>query len=372
MKKNSVLNILMLCCVLLISTQAKANNENEEFQSTEKIEKLEKAISSMPKIFGYLQTGLNYTTNDAKSTSSFQAKRLRLLMDGNVASNISFRLQIEAFSGISGTTNGRGQKGLQVMDAFATWKIKPEFQIRAGQFYTPMGFENYNISPATLETVDFSNIVYRIACRNPISYDFVEYGRDLGVMVIGDLLPSGEGFNYLSYDVALTNGSLPMKDDNNTSKDIIGALTVRPIKHLIIKGAFNWGEYANDNGNFQKMNRFVAGAWYNNPQGLTLRSELGKANSSSATKVDETGVYVLAGWRVDKWLPVVRWDMYEDAENKATGNNYNRILAGVTYHVTNNFKLQANYNHKMYTDEAKEALGYDTDHQVQIMALYKF
>ncbi len=372
MKKKIVLSFLMLSFALLFTSPAWANSPSDNSQTDEKIEMLEKKISLMPNLSGYLQTGWNYTSNDEKTTSSFQAKRLRLLMDGNVAPNISFRLQIEAFSGISGTTNGRGQKSLQVMDAFATWKINPQFQIRAGQFYTPMGFENYDISPATLETVDFSNIVYRIACRNPISYDFVEYGRDLGVMVIGHLLPSQEGFNYLSYDIALTNGALPMKDDNNTSKDLIGALTVRPIKHLMIKGAYNWGEYANDNGNFQAMDRYVLGAWYNNPLGLTLRSEFGQIKSSSATKIDETGAYVLLGWRADKWLPVVRWDMYKDAENETTSNNYNRILAGVTYHVTNNFKLQANYNHKMFTDKAKEALGYDSDNQVQIMALYKF
>lgn len=373
MKKNSVLFSLLLSATLLLASQSWASNsDGYSSQVDGKIENLETKVSLMPKISGYLQTGWNYTSNDEKNTSSFQAKRLRLLMDGNVSSNISFRLQIEAFSGISGTTNDRGQKTMQVMDAFATWRIKPQFQVRAGQFFIPIGFENYDISPATLETVDFSNIVYRIACRNPISYNFVDYGRDIGVMVMGDLLPSDEGFNYLSYNAALTNGSLPLTDDNNTSKDLIAALTVRPIKHLMIKGSYNWGEYANENGNFQKMNRFVVGAWYNNPQGLTLRSEFGKYKSSSATKVDETGAYVLAGWRVNKWLPVVRWDMYKDAEYKTTANNYNRILAGFTYHVTNNFKLQANYNHKMYNDEAKDALGFDKDHQVQIMALYKF
>ena len=127
-------------------------------------------LKKMPvKISGYLQTGWNYTSNKNASTSSFQAKRLRLLLDGKVSENVDFRLQIEAFNGIAGSTNGNGQKNIQVMDAFATWKICPEFKVRAGQFYTPLGYENYDISPATLETVDFSNIVYRIACRNPYS-----------------------------------------------------------------------------------------------------------------------------------------------------------------------------------------------------------
>lgn len=376
MRKNIGLFILLLMSVLLITPDAMAVNSSKSAEDDDKNETLEKIMSMMPKVSGYLQTGWNYTSNDEKSTSSFQAKRLRLILDGNVSSNIDFRLQIEAFNGISGTRNGRGQKNLQVMDAFATWKIRPEFKIRAGQFYMPIGFENYDISPATLETVDFSNIVYRMVTRNPISYDYIDYGRDLGVMIMGDLLPSDEGFNYLSYDVALTNGALPAKDDNNKSKDFIASLRVRPMKHLMLKGSFNWGEYAqefSDNlGQYQSMNRFIVGAWYNNPKGLDLRAEFGKIKSDSDIKIDETGAYVLAGWHAGKWLPVVRWDMYEDAENEYTGNNYNRILAGVSYQVTNNFKLQANYNHKMYTDEAEEALGYDSDNQLQIMALFKF
>ena len=157
------------------------------------------------------------------------------MVDGKVASNVAFRLQIEAFNGVQTGKQTSGQKDLQVMDAFATWSIKPSFKLRAGQFYTPMGFENYDISPATLETVDFSNICYRMACRNAIGYDYVDYGRDLGVMVLGDLLPHEDGFNQLSYNLVLSNGSLPCKDDNNKSKDLIGALTYRPIKDMMIK-----------------------------------------------------------------------------------------------------------------------------------------
>ena len=152
-------------------------------------------------------------------------------------------MQIEAFNGIAGSTNGNGQKNIQVMDAFFTYKFNPAFQVRVGQFYTPLGYENYDISPATLETVDFSNICYRMACRNAIGYDFVDYGRDLGIMLMGDLLPSAEGFNYLSYNFAVTNGQLPCKDDNNKSKDIIAALTVRPLKYFNVKAAYNYGEY---------------------------------------------------------------------------------------------------------------------------------
>lgn len=347
-------------------------------------------LKKMPvKISGYLQTGWNYTSNKNASTSSFQAKRLRLLLDGKVSENVDFRLQIEAFNGIAGSTNGNGQKNIQVMDAFATWKICPEFKVRAGQFYTPLGYENYDISPATLETVDFSNIVYRIACRNPYSYNLVDYGRDLGVMLIGDI------DKYFHYDFAVTNGSIPCKDDNNNTKDIYASVTIKPFKNFNVKATYNWGEYnpqalaggtapgfvLNQEGKqvpvskYMPMNRFVVGAWYNDPNGLDLRAEYGfmKSDKDGKTYVDEQGAYVLAGYHAGKFLPIVRWDMYKDDVNKTSAAfNYNRILVGCTYQLFKNVKIQLNYGHYMYSDDVQNAGGLEKSEQVQLMGLFKF
>ncbi|CDC99157.1 phosphate-selective porin O and P [Alistipes sp. CAG:268] len=385
---------LLLCGALIAPGLASANPEEKPAPAAETVtaeapavekEKTgwEKFLEKLPKISGYLQSGWNYTSNANSSTSSFQAKRLRLLLDGKVGEKVDFRLQIEAFNGISGSTNGNGQKNLQVMDAFATWKIVPEFKVRVGQFYTPLGYENYDISPATLETVDFSNIVYRMACRNPYEYNLVDYGRDLGIMFIGDAFDSGKGFSYLHYDVAITNGSIPCKDDSNQSKDIYVSLTVRPFKYFNIKGTYNWGEYKSvelaggkgvGSGSYNPMNRFVVGAWYDNPKGLNLRAEYGHMKSAvgGVDVVKENGAYVLAGWHLGKFLPIVRWDMYEDCVNTGTANNYNRILLGCTYQIFKNMKLQVNYGHFMYSGDAKDALGYDSSEQLQIMGMFKF
>jgi len=385
---------LLLCGALIAPGLASANPEEKPAPAAETVtaeapavekEKTgwEKFLEKLPKISGYLQSGWNYTSNANSSTSSFQAKRLRLLLDGKVGEKVDFRLQIEAFNGISGSTNGNGQKNLQVMDAFATWKIVPEFKVRVGQFYTPLGYENYDISPATLETVDFSNIVYRMACRNPYEYNLVDYGRDLGIMFIGDAFDSGKGFSYLHYDVAITNGSIPCKDDSNQSKDIYVSLTVRPFKYFNIKGTYNWGEYKSvelaggkgvGSGSYNPMNRYVVGAWYDNPKGLNLRAEYGHMKSAvgGVDVVKENGAYVLAGWHLGKFLPIVRWDMYEDCVNTGTANNYNRILLGCSYQIFKNMKLQVNYGHFMYSGDAKDALGYDSSEQLQIMGMFKF
>lgn len=394
MKKTNKIWALVLSGAMLAPCIASANPEENVIPEAEAVtaeapavekEKTpwQKFVEKLPKISGYLQSGWNYTSNENSSTSSFQAKRLRLLLDGKVGEKVDFRLQIEAFNGIAGSTNGNGQKNLQVMDAFATWKIIPEFKVRVGQFYTPLGYENYDISPATLETVDFSNIVYRMACRNPFEYNLVDYGRDLGIMFIGDAFDSGKGFSYLHYDVAITNGSIPCKDDSNQSKDIYVSLTVRPFKYFNIKGTYNWGEYKSvalaggegvGSGSYNPMNRYVIGAWYNDPKGLDLRAEYGHMSSvvGGTDVVKESGAYVLAGWHLGKFLPIVRWDMYEDSVNTGTANNYNRIMVGCTYQIFKNMKLQVNYGHFMYKGAAKDALGYDSSEQLQIMGMFNF
>ena len=317
----------------------------------------EKIISHMPKFSGYLQTGWNWSKTSAtgsRANSSFQAKRLRLIMDGNVGEKVDFRLQIEAFNGIAGSTNGNGQKTVQVMDAFATLKLMPELKIRAGQFYTPLGYENYDISPKTLETVDFSNIVYRMACRNPYEYNVIDYGRDLGVMIMGDAFDSGKGFRYLHYDLALTNGSLPTKDDRNSSKDVYASVTVRPMKYFNIKTTYNYGRYSTQNiggstgvgsGKYSPMNRMVVGAWYNDPQGLDLRAEYGlmKSKVDGIKFIDEQGAYFLAAYHLNKWLPMVRWDMYKDSSEQGAagvviGNNKTTTIT--TTSITRTWKLQ--------------------------------
>ncbi|RNC66145.1 porin [Proteiniphilum sp. X52] len=348
-------------------------------KNTQQQSEIAVVLAKLPKISGYLQTGWNYSTA-GEGTSSFQAKRLRLLVDGTVTPNLAFRLQIEAFNGIPGSLTPNGQKNLQVMDAFATYTFSPAFKVRAGQYYLPLGYENYDISPATLETVDFSNIVYRMVCRNPYEYNFVDYGRDLGVMIMGDLFPSEKDFNHLSYDLSLSNGSLPMKDDPNKSKDVVAAITVRPIKYFNVKASHGWGEYTYTDGEgkrslYNTMNRTILGAWYNDPNGVFLRAEYGFLKGENGM-FDERGFYALAGYNLQtkygKLLPLIRYDRYEDKANDMTANNYDRILAGFTFQPAPNLKIQLNYQHGFYSAKASQALGRDGYDQVQLMGLFRF
>ena len=122
--KQKIISALFLSGTILVPNFALADSKPEstkeivtvtesEAAAIENSEpaKWEKVLEKLPKLSGYLQTGWNYNSV-GNGSSSFQAKRLRLIMDGNVVKNVSFRLQIEAFNGIAGSTNGNGQKNI--------------------------------------------------------------------------------------------------------------------------------------------------------------------------------------------------------------------------------------------------------------------
>ena len=335
----------MLCCALFVGTSAWAKTEDGEAAaksepvSANEEELLNKILSKLPKVSGYIQTGYNYGDKNGDNRSSFQLKRMRVLLDKKISNTFDFRAQFECFSG---STDGGAykKKVITVMDAFVSAHINKAINFRAGQYYLPLGFENYDISPATLETVDFSNICYRMVCRNAISSaDLIDYGRDLGVMAYGDLLQNQEkGFSYLSYNLSLTNGYLPTLNDDNRCKDFVGRLTFRPVKQLSIMGSYNYREYQGNEAN-----------------------------------VEEDGFYALAAYRFGKFLPVVRYDMYRDKTNKTSANNRDAYLVGCTYELIKNLKFQVNYIHSIYTDKVKDA-GTRTGNgnSLQIMLLAKF
>jgi len=374
--RNYQLKLLGLVCGALVCTSARAGSGNagSEAPATQTAEpsKAETLLNAMPKISGYIQTGYNWGDENGDNRSSFQMKRMRLFIDKKLSDIFDVRAQFEVFSG---STDGApyNKKVMTIMDMFVGAHVSKGLNFRLGQYYLPLGFENYDISPSTLETVDFSNICYRMVCRNAISTpNLIDYGRDVGLMAYGDLLG-----DVVSYNLSVSNGHLPTLNDNNRSKDLVGRLTIRPVKNLRIMGSYNWGEYKGLNRDgeardYLPMNRIVAGVWYNDPSGLVLRSEYGNIRSERAN-VNEDGLYVLAGYRAGKWLPVVRWDMYRDKASTSSAVNRDNFLAGCTYEVHKDIKLQLNYIYSVYPDAVKKAdVRTGAGNSIQVMCLLKF
>ncbi|MGL5684027.1 MAG: porin [Marinifilaceae bacterium] len=359
-----------------------AQPQNEQGLAA-RMNKLESIINALPKVSGYVQTGYvwqNENLSNKEKQSTFQLKRMRLFLDGKFAPKFSYRAQFECFSS---SKDGRLKSTITVMDIFATAHFFKEFNVRVGQFYVPLGFENYFISPATLETIDFSNICYRMVCRNPITdKSYIDYGRDLGVLVYGDFIKNEEkDFYYLGYTAAFTNGALPNKTDENRAKDFTGSLFVRPIKNMMVLGSYNYGRYAgNDKDNLEQknipMNRYFGGIWYNDPEGLDIRTEYARIKSTDGN-IEEDGFYALAAYHIGDFLPVFRYDMYRDNKDKVSSFNRNNFLVGLTYEPFARLKLQANYTYTTFTSKAKDyakdkGASHDPGSLVQVMCMFKF
>ncbi|MEG2599757.1 MAG: porin [Muribaculaceae bacterium] len=379
MKKQ--ISALLFCGAMLLpglSIAQETTKVDSEEQKTESI--VNKVLARLPKVSGYVQAGYNWQdANMGSEASTFQIKRMRLFLSGKISSVFDYKAQFECFSS---SKDSKNKSLITVMDIFVDAHVNQALNFRMGQFYLPIGFENYDISPATLETIDFSNICYRIVCRNPITNkSYIDYGRDLGVMAYGDLFRNDKkGFNYLSYNLSFTNGSLPNLGDANKSKDFVGRLTFRPIKDLRIMGSYNYGKYNGvdveaaekptvDN---IEMNRFAIGAWYNSPKGLILRAEYGHLQSNRGG-FKEDGFYALAAYKIGKFLPVVRFDMYRDQIDKANVQNTNKYLVGLTYQAHKQVKFQANYIHTTYPGTVIDAGNRKgSGNQIQIMCLASF
>lgn len=388
--KKYQLKLLGLFCVLFVcaytlacpsiprTPDANKENVSQSVNDPELTKKIESIISAFPKLSGYIQTGYNWGDKNGDNKSSFQMKRMRMIVDKKVSSIFDIRAQFEVFSGSTDGTN-YNKKVMTIMDMFVNTHFSRALNFRLGQYYLPLGFENYDISPSTLEAVDFSSICYRMVCRNAVSTpELIDYGRDIGLMAYGHLFENREkGFDYLSYSLSLTNGYLPTLNDDNKSKDFIGRLTFRPVKNLDIMGSYAWGEYKGvDNQgvtkNYLPMDRFIAGIWYKDDRGLVVRGEYGYMAGSKAD-VKEEGFYLLAAYKIDKLEPVVRWDMYRDKINKASAVNKDNLLVGCTFQVVKDVKFQLNYIHSIYPDEVKKAnVRSGSGNSLQAMCLVKF
>ncbi len=322
---------------------------------------------------GYFQTGW-FLSHDTETSNGFRAKRLRPSVAGEVTENLSFLAQAEAMSCV--VKNERNQQTVQILDVYATYKFTDAFQVRAGQYYLPFGYETNDLSPLTLETIDFSDVCERIVCRNGIGFDHIDYARDLGVMVPGNLLPAQAGdYHHLTYNLSITNGQIPSACDDNNAKDYIASLVIRPVQRLNIMATYCYGEYTGLQDviatRYKPMQRAMIGAWYQGENGLTLRSEYGIMNSTQfgTTLVNEHGVYLLASYKRGEWNPFARLDYFRNTVDKSDyESNYNRVVFGVNYTPLKYLRIQMNCLLSTYSGDAKATLGKSTSEKFQVVA----
>lgn len=313
--------------------------------------------ASAPKFGGYAIGSYKYSDQGGKhGGDGFNARNLRLYVDGTVLSDFKYRIQLE-MSGDPGAS-----KGPHLKDFFLAWSHWKELEVKVGQFKRCFTFENpYN--PWEVGVGDYSQMTKKLAgmsdyCGGESSSSG---GRDLGLQIQGDLLPVGKDQHRLfHYQLDLFNGQGINHADANRRKDWIGTLQLQPIKDLFI-GVFGWkGDMTYSNVTVGR-NRYALGVKYEH-EGWSARAEYAHQTGhkisdfvySADTKTQmlrpgaslgrADGWYVTVGVPCTSWLKVyAKYDAYRDNASNSSLSSIYSLCPNFQLHKNLQFQLQYNY-----------------------------
>ena len=212
--KTTLLTMAIATIIPTTAIAQQANNQTTDWM---------KELTSRIELHGYAQGGYSYD-DIAGTTSTFNLKRTLFWAKARVTDRFSF-LFMHDFSSV-------------VQEYYLDYRFSNDnsVNVRLGQFKHSYSMEN-PLSPTALELIDvYSQAVLYLAGEGPDPLNGVNYGRDLGLMLYGDLFD-----NKLHYELALMNGQGINRKDSNSDKDVIVKLEYKPIEHLRIVGSAQKG-----------------------------------------------------------------------------------------------------------------------------------
>ncbi len=338
-------------------------------------EKAKKDLVETTKFGGYVIGRAAFNDRDLSSSnkyhSNFDLRLVRAYVDGKVL-NVAYKLQVE-YEGYGGTS----EKGPHIVDAWAEWQRYKFFRVKVGQFKRCFTFEN-PMNPWDVSFGDYSQLVQKLAGFSDRVGEHSSGGRDGGIQIQGDLLESRrDGHSFVHYQLGVYNGQGINHNDINNHKDLIGSVSISPVKNLSV-AFFGWngkytgsvsGQYLNTAGLTATdtrsvtvdRNRMAVGLKYGGP--FTVRAEYGVSeghkvadyryvNHESPLELNPSKSDGADAWYIMTAVPVTkdkkcriqaRWDVYRDQK---TWNSAKRIYGlGAEYYFYKNLKLQANYSY---------------------------
>jgi phosphate-selective porin len=323
-------------------------------------------IADYLSLSGFIDTQYDIESYNEKGTdiSTLQVRRARLDIKGDLSERLSFRLQADFTSP-------------KLVDAFIKYRFNKYINLQVGQFKTPFTLEN-PYSPLNLESIENAQAITKLAGYKDVSgVSTFANGRDVGVQISGGAFQKDEKWDVLTYYAGVFNGNGINTKDNNTDKDLIARIELRPIvEELVLSGSIYDGNYA-INGKNADRNRYSAGLEYKNDK-LTIRSEYlnGETEVSDGTDINSlnsNGFYAVAGYWFNftgnglsqKIRPVVRYDFFDNNSN-LDNDEYTAYMVGFDWWPEKNLRLCVNYTLK---DQKKyENLG----HSLSAMMSIKF
>jgi len=168
-------------------------------------------------VMGFFQPQFEYLQETDELTFAFNRARIGLV--GNIPYDFSYYLFVEY-------SPAKAENPF-LLDAFITYsRLDPYVKISLGQFKSPFSMER-NTSCSGLHTIHRSMVVENLAMD-----------RDMGIMFMGDVK------KFLSYRLAVMNGSGRNLRDDNKGKNFIGRFILSPFDFLNVGGGFSFGSAA--------------------------------------------------------------------------------------------------------------------------------
>jgi hypothetical protein len=212
------------------------------------------------------------------------------------------------------------------------------------------------LSPTQLELIDvYSQAVLYLAGEGPDPLNGVNYGRDQGLMVYGDLFS-----DVLHYELALMSGQGINRKDNNNQKDFIAKLELRPFQGFRLVGSgyvgtgnavgtAAWNPDIKVGDNYTR-NRYSAGVEYKTRSYSAARFKEARPASVRAEwlggkdgNVGSRGGYVTACIPVYDALDIVASGETFDRNTSVDGWDQTNMTLGVQYWFYKKCRLQLQY-----------------------------
>jgi len=292
------------------------------------------------KLKGYLQGGFNI---DDDGDNTFYLKRAVLTLSGDVFKKNESKFDYQLMVNMAGSPS--------ILEMWVRYSPIKEFGMQLGQFKIPLTIENTDYSPTTIEMIEYSLPVERLARSGGDVTGINTSGRDIGFKVYGSLFHQ-ENHSIVSYDIGLFNGNGTNRRDNDGRKDLIARLKISPIRYLTIAGYYQNGTVKADHIEGNLLTRYGGGISYDNNK-VMCRSEY---ISGYTGKMLSEGIYLTSGyWVTDKVMALGRADYFK--REKALKDKEMYYTLGLIYTPWKNLRLQLNYTLKEFTTSVDKSYG---------------
>lgn len=334
--KTCKLKLLAVIATWGLSITANAQQKGSEIDWT-------KEFTSRITLNGYAQGGWSYQDPNGVKTNAYNLKRTLLWAKARITDRWSFMFMHD-FSSV-------------VQEFYTDYRVSKgnEMTVRLGQFKHSYSMEN-PMSPTQLELVDvYSQAVLYLAGEGPDPLNGVNYGRDMGLEVFGDLAKGA-----VHYELALMSGQGINRKDLNNQKDFIAKLELRPVQGFRVVasgylgtgcavGTAKWNPDINVGDNYTR-NRYSVGAEYKTQAYTGSKYKEARPASIRAEwlggkdgNVGSRGGYVTTCIPVVDALDIVASGETFDRNTKVDGWDQTNLTVGLQYWFFKKCRMQLQY-----------------------------